>query len=97
MDLSEDTKSEAKLLSELDDLHLSWDESRESTRTMGKKVMAWGRMHKIAKRTRVKMSPSPERPSKELKNSVVPSKVETGCVSRIEGFYELDLDPNRRN
>jgi hypothetical protein len=57
MDLSEDIESEANLLSELDDLHLSWEESRESTRTKGKKVIAWGRIRKTAKHTRVKMRP----------------------------------------
>jgi hypothetical protein len=41
MDLSKDTESEVKFLSELNDHHLSWEESREFARTKGKKVMAW--------------------------------------------------------
>jgi hypothetical protein len=58
MDTSEDTESKIELLREMESITLSWEESRESTRVRGKRVIAWGR--RTAKRTRVEMRGEPQ-------------------------------------
>jgi hypothetical protein len=59
---SEDSESKMELLRELDSIDLSGEESRESAnRAKGKRVMAWGKMRKTGKRTRVEMRASPKR------------------------------------
>jgi hypothetical protein len=66
MDTSEDSESEMELLRELDSVNLSWEESRETARAVtGKRVINWGNMRRIAKRTICEMRASPDRPSSE--------------------------------
>jgi hypothetical protein len=95
MDISEDTKSVAELLRELDDVNLSWEEFHKSARAKGKRVLAWGRMQSTTKRTRVEIRASPERRNKEPKYPSFPSDGEAGYTRRIGGFYEPSLCLNR--
>jgi hypothetical protein len=50
IDTREDSEDELELLRELDGLDLSWEESRESARVRSKKVVAWGKVQRIAKK-----------------------------------------------
>jgi hypothetical protein len=84
MDISEDTESKKELLRELDNTGLSWEESRETTRTRSKRVLAWGKVQRTAKRTQIEMRASHERSSEEPKYFSFPSEGEQAILEGQE-------------
>jgi hypothetical protein len=97
MDTSGDTKSEVETLREMESITLSREESRESNKVKGKRVVAWGKMRRTAKRTRVEMMVSPERTNKEPECSSYPHSRGMDYTMRTRRFYEAGLSPDRRH
>jgi hypothetical protein len=95
---NKDSKSEVELLREIGSVNLSWEESREAAKTMsGKVIMAWGKVCRIARRTKSEMRVSPERPSRELENFGYLNSRDVDFTKRIGGFYEPSLSPDRHD
>jgi hypothetical protein len=76
----------------------SREESHEAARTVrGKRVMAWGRMRRTAKRTKCEIRVSPKRPREEPEYFRFLNGREVDFTSKTGGFYEPGSSRDRRD
>jgi hypothetical protein len=87
MDTSEDAEGELEMLAEFEELSLSFEESRVIAGKKGMKVVYWGKVRRIAKRTCIEPSPSPKCPSEESDDSGYKGDREMNSPKRARGFW----------